>query len=73
MKTLYINKEKTFQIFLAWYDIWIGAYYNQLVKTLYICPLPMICIRLEGRVMIARFLVVLLLLIEFYLVLNTGG
>ena len=35
------------RIFFAWYDIWIGFYWNNLVKTLYICPIPMICIRIS--------------------------
>lgn len=33
--------------FFAWYDIWIGIYYNQLDKTFYICPIPMFCIRIS--------------------------
>jgi hypothetical protein len=32
----------TIQVFFAWYDMWIGAYWSQESKTLYICPIPMI-------------------------------
>ena len=32
-------------IFFAWYDLWVGAYWNRLVSTLYICPIPCVCIR----------------------------
>lgn len=28
----------------AWYDMWIGAYYDQKKRTLYICLIPMIVI-----------------------------
>ena len=43
-----IKKKKVkISIFFAWYDIWIGAYWNDLAKVLYICPIPMICIRID--------------------------
>lgn len=32
------------RIFFAWYDMWIGAYWNRENKVLYICLLPMIVI-----------------------------
>lgn len=31
----------------AWYDLWIGAYYDRRNKTLYVCPLP--CCLVEVR------------------------
>lgn len=36
-----------FQFILAWYDIWIGAYYDVGHRTLYICPLPMVVLRFQ--------------------------
>ncbi len=27
---------------IAWYDLWMGAYYDRAKRTLYICPLPCI-------------------------------
>jgi len=38
------------RIFFAWFDMWIGAYWSEKNKTLYICPLPMcvIAIAKEG-------------------------
>jgi len=33
--------------FFAWFDMWIGAYWNQVSHTLYICPLPMCVIKIQ--------------------------
>ena len=35
-----------FSVKFAWYDLWVGAYYDRLEKTLYICPLPMLVVRI---------------------------
>ena len=32
---------------LKWYDLWIGAYIDCKQKTIFICPLPMIVIRIN--------------------------
>lgn len=29
-------------VFFAWFDCWIGAYYDRKHRTLYVCPLPCI-------------------------------
>lgn len=42
-----IIKIGNFQLILAWYDIWIGTYYDVGHSTLYICPLPMVVLRFE--------------------------
>jgi hypothetical protein len=33
-------------VFLAWYDLWIGAYYDRGAKTLYVCLLPCVVIKI---------------------------
>ncbi len=30
------------KIKFVWYDFWVGAYWNEQKRKLYICPLPMI-------------------------------
>jgi hypothetical protein len=35
--------------FFAWYDFWIGLYYDRFEEVLYICPLPMVVIRIQKR------------------------
>lgn len=42
-----IFKVGNFQFILAWYDIWIGAYWDIGHRTLYVCPLPMIVLRFQ--------------------------
>jgi len=41
------------RVFFAWYDLWVGAYWSQQSRTLYLCPLPMLVVSVrfgEGRV-----------------------
>lgn len=33
----------------AWYDFWIGLFWNRRAKALYICPVPMFAIRISWR------------------------
>jgi hypothetical protein len=33
----------------AWYDLWIGAYIDRPNRTLYLCPLPTLLIRVIFR------------------------
>lgn len=37
------------KLMFAWYDFWIGWYWNRLAQTLYIFPVPMIGIRIYFR------------------------
>jgi hypothetical protein len=34
-------------VFLAWYDMWVGAYYDRTKHILYVCLLPMIVIKFD--------------------------
>lgn len=34
--------------FFAWYDFWVGAFYDRKKRALYICPLPMLVIKLAA-------------------------
>ena len=36
-----------FKLFFAWYDAWVGAYWERRRGVLYICPLPMVVFRFE--------------------------
>jgi len=33
--------------FFAWYDLWIGAYFDRSKRVLYVCPLPCCVLKLE--------------------------
>jgi len=37
-------------VFFAWFDLWIGAYWDRKKKVLYICPLPTLVIKIGGQV-----------------------
>lgn len=30
-----------------WYDLWVGAYWDQKNRTLYVCPLPTLVLKFE--------------------------
>lgn len=38
-------KRKRIEPFFRWYDLWIGAYIDTKNKMIYICPLPMVGIK----------------------------
>jgi hypothetical protein len=39
------NKRIKVQLFFAWYDFWIGWFWDKKKKTLYICLLPCIVLK----------------------------
>lgn len=32
------------RLYFAWYDLWIGAYWDRKRRVLYVCPLPCIVV-----------------------------
>jgi hypothetical protein len=34
-------------MFFAWYDFWMGFYYDRKKMILYWCPIPMVVIKIE--------------------------
>ena len=43
------TKNFTFELFFAWYDIWIGLYVDKKNDCVYICLIPMVVIKIERR------------------------
>lgn len=35
--------------FFAWYDAWLGAFYDQKKRVLYVCPLPCCVFKFERK------------------------
>lgn len=33
--------------FFRWFDLWIGAYIDRKNRTIYICPIPMLGVKIE--------------------------
>lgn len=37
------------KFFFAWYDFWIGAFYDQSKQILYLCPLPCCVVKIQKK------------------------
>jgi hypothetical protein len=35
------------KVFFAWYDLWVGAFWDRKKRALYICPLPCVVLMLQ--------------------------
>jgi len=42
-------KSRRVRFSFAWYDLWVGAYYDRTKRTWYVCPLPMLLIEVRRR------------------------
>ena len=40
-------KRGNFSLILAWYDLWIGLYYDVGHRVLYVLPIPMVVFRFQ--------------------------
>jgi hypothetical protein len=38
--------ERKIKVSFAWYDMWIGIYYDRKQRIVYICPVPMLLIEI---------------------------
>jgi hypothetical protein len=38
------------RVFFAWYDFWVGFYYDRDRKELFICPFPMFVIHIHRQI-----------------------
>jgi hypothetical protein len=36
------------RVFFAWYDCWVGWYWDRRRRVLYVCPLPMVVVQIGG-------------------------
>lgn len=34
------------RVFFAWYDLWIGAFWDRRRRVLYVCPLPTVVVEI---------------------------
>lgn len=37
------------EVFFRWYDLWIGAYVDTKGRAIYICPIPMVGVKVSWR------------------------
>lgn len=35
------------RLFFRWYDLWVGAYFDRKGRSLYVCPLPTLGVRVS--------------------------
>lgn len=47
-------------VFFAWYDAWVGFYYDREKEVLYFCPLPMVVFQLDRKYNASEFVDILL-------------
>lgn len=41
-------RREAVKVFFAWYDFWVGFYWDRKARALYVCPLPCLVFRFGG-------------------------
>jgi hypothetical protein len=54
MAKYFTTKNWYVECFFYWPDMWVGAYYNQESRVLYICPLPMLVLKIFRRIKLSE-------------------
>ena len=43
------RERRRVRLVVAWYDLWVGAYWNRSTRTLYLFPVPCVGVAITGR------------------------
>jgi hypothetical protein len=39
----------TAKLMFCWFDFWIGAYWDREARALYLCPVPMVVVKIAAK------------------------
>lgn len=49
IRQLRVRAPFEWEFFFRWYDLWVGAYWDRKTRELYVCPLPMVGVKLRWK------------------------